>query len=83
MGSGPSSYVARKFNPRALILMSAFCSVREAAKNVAGGFLGFFVAKSFDNLTEMKQIQCPVILIHGKSDTLIPYEHSQNLFNQL
>ena len=53
--------------------MSPFCSVREAAKDVAGGFLGFFVAKSFDNFNEMKQIQCPVLLIHGKGDPLIPY----------
>lgn len=34
----------------------------------------------FDNETEIKKLRTvPVIIIHGKQDTLIPYEHSQCL----
>ena len=63
--------------------MSPYTSVREAAENVAGKFLAFFVAKHFDNYEEMKNIKCPVLLIHGKSDPLIPYQHSEKLWEAL
>ena len=31
----------------------------------------------------MKHIQCPVLLIHGQRDTLIPSQHSQILYDSL
>jgi len=44
MGSGPSSLLANIYKPRALILMSAYTSIKDVASNVAGGFLSTFVA---------------------------------------
>ena len=72
MGSGPSTMLANLYSPRGLILMSPYTSIRDVASNVAGGFLSLFVSTHFNNLEEMKGVRCPVILIHGKSDTLIP-----------
>ena len=63
--------------------MSPYTTVREAAENVAGKFLAFFVAKHFDNHEEMKGMKCPVLIIHGKADPLIPYQHSVRLFEVL
>ena len=63
--------------------MSPYTTVREAAENVAGKFLAFFVAKHFDNFEEMKSIKCPVLIIHGKADPLIPCHHSERLFQIL
>ena len=31
----------------------------------------------------MKKVKCPVLLIHGESDTLIPSSHSHKLFETL
>jgi len=72
MGSGPSTLLTNLYQPRALILMSAYTSIRDVASNVAGGFLSLFVATHFNNLEKIKGVRCPVILIHGSSDTLIP-----------
>tara|TARA_B110000285_G_C15027947_1_gene565188 strand:+ start:689 stop:1015 length:327 start_codon:yes stop_codon:yes gene_type:complete len=63
--------------------MSPYTSVREAAENVAGKFLAFFVAKHFDNYEEMKGVKCPVLIIHGKADPLIPCFHSAKLYEAL
>ena len=83
MGSGPSTLLASMFNPRALILMSAYTSIKHVAQNVAGNFLGYFVANHFNNLEKIKSVSCPTILIHGRADPLIPSEHSQGLFDEI
>ena len=73
MGSGPATLLSSTYRPRALILMSAYTSIKHVAQNVAGKVLGWFVANHFNNLERIKSVECPTILIHGKSDTLIPW----------
>jgi len=68
MGSGPATLLASKYHPRSLILMSAYTSIKHVAQNVAGKFLGFFVANHFNNIDRIKEVDCPTIFIHGKAD---------------
>lgn len=76
IGTGPATYIASKYKVGALILMSAYTSIKNVASNVAGKFLSFFIAAHFDNASAMKDVRSPVILIHGVKDTLIPSTHS-------
>ena len=46
MGSGPASWIAGTFNPGALMLMSAYTSIKAVAKDQVG-FLRIFVAERF------------------------------------
>lgn len=39
IGTGPASYVASKRKPGALLLMSAFTSIRDIIKDSAGNYL--------------------------------------------
>ena len=50
---------------------------------MVGSFLSLFVNTHFDNLERIKGVRCPVILIHGSADTLIPSSHSETLFEEL
>ncbi len=62
----------------ALVLMSAFTRVRAfTSRYLAPGFL---VRDPFDNLSAVQNYQKPVLVIHGKSDTIIPYSHGQALY---
>lgn len=83
MGSGPSSMLANMFKPRGLVLMSPYTTVKDVAVNVAGKFLSLFISEHFNNLEMMKRVKCPVLLIHGEADTLIPSKHSHILFETL
>lgn len=52
MGSGPTSYLSSVRNPYALILMSPYTSIKNAAKSILGwaSFLGFMIYEKFRNI---------------------------------
>ena len=79
MGSGPASLLAGEYEPRALILVSAYTTVKQAAAQVAGSFLAFFVSEHFNNVESIKKTKCPVMIIHGERDELIPAGHGRLL----
>lgn len=83
MGSGPACLLASENKTRALILVSAYTTVREAAAKVAGSFFAFFLREHFNNIESMKKIQCPVMIIHGERDQLIPSSQSELLLETL
>ncbi|MEH2377219.1 alpha/beta hydrolase [Nostoc sp.] len=35
----------------------------------------------FPNLDNIKKVKCPILVIHGKADDIIPFAHGQKLFN--
>jgi len=81
MGSGPACTLAAKYKDiPALILISPFTSLKNAVKSLLGSFPSLLVKERFDNLTTIKQVACPTLLIHGQSDTIIPYQHSVELY---
>ncbi|MDJ0986316.1 MAG: alpha/beta hydrolase [Desulfobacterales bacterium] len=77
VGCGAICALALKRPAAALILMSTFTSVQ----SMASKFLvpPFLVRDPFDNLTVIQQYQGPVMLIHGRHDSIIPFDHSARL----
>ena len=82
MGSGPCSYLCSVREPYALLLMSPYTSIQNAAKSILGwaSFISFIVYEKFRNIDAIKRARCPVFLVHGKMDTLIPFSHSEQLY---
>ncbi len=78
IGSGPSVYLAANRNPGALILISPFKSIRETANSILG-FLKYIVAERFRNIEVIEKVTCPLLIIHGQKDNLIPFTHSIEL----
>mmetsp|Transcript_13593 Transcript_13593/g.25663 ORF Transcript_13593/g.25663 Transcript_13593/m.25663 type:complete len:289 (-) Transcript_13593:41-907(-) len=79
IGSGPASWLASKRNPCALVLMSAYTSLRSVVRSVAGKLSAYFVKERFRNIDLMPSIRCPTFILHGQKDTLIPYSNAQRL----
>jgi hypothetical protein len=50
MGSGPATEVAALKDPGALLLMSAYTSIRNVVKNIAGSLSSYMVAERFRNI---------------------------------
>jgi pimeloyl-ACP methyl ester carboxylesterase len=73
IGGGAVCALAEKRPPAAIILMSAFTSVRSfSSKYLVPGLL---MRDPFDNLKVIASYEGPVLVIHGKNDEIIPFGH--------
>ena len=79
IGSGPACYLAAEVHLAALLLMSAYTSIRAAVKCIAGSIAQYFVKDRFRNIDHIAKVTCPVFLLHGQKDSMIPFDHSQDL----
>ena len=75
LGSGPSTYLASKYEPGGLILMSPYTSMKAVATSKVG-WLSVLLAQQFDNLSKMETVYCPTFIVHGQKDALIPMEQA-------
>jgi fermentation-respiration switch protein FrsA (DUF1100 family) len=76
IGSGPAVYVAARRPPAALILQSPFVSAFRVLTRVP--LLPF---DKFPNYKQMGRVHCPVFIIHGEQDSVIPIWHGRKLFD--
>ena len=77
VGSGAICALAGVRPSAAMILMSPYTSISALASDY---YLPGFLAKDrFDNLNLIKSYVNPVLIVHGSSDRIIPYKHSQKL----
>lgn len=84
LGSGPSCWLAsktsREGNPvGGLLLHSPFTSVYRVVMNV-----GFTLAgDKFSNVDKIPTVACPVMICHGREDTVVPFAHGVELHNSV
>lgn len=77
VGSGVVCGVARQREPTVLILQSPFSSVASMAAGY--GIPRWFVLDPFDNAAAVAEFDGPILLQHGRNDTIIPHRHSEKL----
>ena len=78
IGTGAATYLASQRKPGALILISPIKSIRDTVKNLIGP-MKYLVRERFNNYERIKDVTCPLLIIHGQKDSLIPYEDSIEL----
>jgi uncharacterized protein len=81
IGAGPAAYLAAKYQPRTLVLLSAYVSLPEVVSQLPY-FRHFskLLRYRFPVAEYLKQInRTCVVLLHGESDTSIPVSHSRML----
>lgn len=71
LGSGPSSWLAERYPASGLILEGGFSSTFRVLTKVK--LLPF---DKFDNLARLPKLSCPVLIIHGKQDAVVPFQHA-------
>ena len=77
LGGGAVCDLAMKRPAAALILMSCFESVSAfAVRYLAPAFL---IRDPFDNLAAVRRYPGPVLVMHGRSDEVVPFGHGQAL----
>lgn len=79
IGTSPAIFLSSQRKPGALIAISGFTSIKDAAESLVGKILAAFVSERFTSIDYIKDVTCPILFIHGQKDKLIPFEHSIKL----
>ncbi len=81
LGSAVAVEMATRHGCAALILESPFLSIPEMAK-ASFPFLpiGSFLQTRYDTLSKIKQVRAPLLIVHGESDEIVPFQHGRRLF---
>jgi len=87
IGSGPAvrmSHIVTKemaVRPGGLILQCGFANFPEVAGHLFGRVAKRLVGPLWQNERMLKELNCPVLLIHGRNDTMIPISQSERLWD--
>jgi hypothetical protein len=82
LGSGPAVQMAVEFQPKILILESAFSSALDVAREVYPWLpVTYLMKDKFDNLSKIKSIRSSLMMIHGDEDPVIPPQLAQKLYD--
>jgi len=81
LGGAVAAHLARDHTPGALLLESTFTS----APDLAARLLWFLPARrlcrfKYDTLAAVREVRCPILIIHSPDDDLVPYKMGQKLF---
>lgn len=80
LGSGVAAQLALEHPPAALVLEAAFVSIPAVGKRQYPWLPVHRLTKDrFETLAKIGRIRCPVFLLHGEDDDLVPVEMAQTL----
>ncbi len=80
LGGGVATYLASHQEPDALILESTFTSLRDVYVNWAGTRLAAHVSHHFPSQQRLAALSCPLLVIHGTQDWVVPYPLGERLY---
>ncbi len=75
VGGGPSVYLAAQKPVGGLILESTFVTAFRVLTRIP-----LIPFDRFDNLSRIPKIDCPLLILHGTKDSLIPFWHAETLY---
>lgn len=82
IGTSIATYLASQRTATALVLISPPLSIRYVVRDMLGKFISYTVCDRFKNYKLIEDVQFPILIIHGQSDSLIKYYHATELYNR-
>lgn len=83
IGTGVAVELASRHLSKGLILESSYTSLKKLANQKVPFLLpSLFLRYQFDNKRKINAIKCPIVFFHGSNDTLIPFTHTKELFEE-
>ena len=88
MGTAVAVALAKEFQsqpPAALILVSPFRSLKGIVVHHLGCLFKCLLQQQFDSHSNILEVDnsCPILLIHGIKDFLIPFDNSYRIYQSL
>lgn len=74
LGTAAATHVAATHPVGGLVLESPFTNARDMARRHYAPFPRFLIRLKLDNLATITRVRCPVLVLHGTHDRLVPLE---------
>ena len=82
VGSGVAVELATRRPPAGLVLLSPFTSLADVAQHHYRWFpVRPFVRDRYDNAAKIGALRCPLLVIHGDRDEVVPFAFGRELFD--
>ena len=82
IGTTVAVEISQKRDIAGLILLSPLSSGQDFVKSMGMSSMKFLVGSSFDSISKINNIRCPLLVIHGDSDEVISYSLGYKLFDE-
>jgi fermentation-respiration switch protein FrsA (DUF1100 family) len=83
LGAAIAAYVASRHTPGALLLESGFVSVPDMAAALSPWMPARRLARiKYPTGEYLKAVSCPVLIVHGRDDEIIPFDQGRKLFER-
>ena len=83
LGTAMATYVASKNKPKQLVLETPFYSIQDVAKYRFPLFpVKYLVNYEFPSYQFIDTVSCPISILHGTEDRIVPFESGKKLYNK-
>lgn len=83
LGGGIASELANNVTPAMLILESTFTSMPDASKKHYPFMpISIILKHRYETLNKLKNISCPIVIVHSRNDEVIPFSHAEINFER-
>jgi uncharacterized protein len=79
LGSGVAVELASRHPPCLLILISPYTSLVDLGRSLVGPLARVLVPDRFDNLSKIGALECPIVIVQGTRDEVVPFEMGRRL----
>ena len=79
LGTGPSTYLAREFNPQQVFLVTPFTSIADRKDEVIPFIPDAILKYELNNAAHVRESDEEMHIFHGTNDEVIPYAHGKKL----
>ncbi len=83
LGAAVAIDLASRKQVAGLIALSAFTNIPEQARamfpRIPQSVVRLFIKERFDNLSKIRKVTCPILIVHGKGDELVPFVMAERL----
>ncbi|MEN8126264.1 MAG: alpha/beta hydrolase [Planctomycetota bacterium] len=81
LGGSVAATIAKDIQPAALVLESTFTSFNDVGSHYYPWLpVRMFSRFDYNTLEAVRQVRCPVLVIHSPDDEIIPYKFGQQIF---
>ncbi len=79
LGTSMASYLASQYNPKELVLVAPFTSLTDIKNQYLWFTPDFLMKYPLQSEEFLKEVRCPITLVHGTNDRVVAYKYSTEL----